>query len=242
MNCLNFNLNQSLLFILSFVSLISLQSLSQTATAQIVEETLDKDDLVIDESLPWAIKKWPHSKVVEVLDLASSVYGRIVIDRYGIDESGSAINQPYSRIKPGKVVLSSIWGSNLDGCYVETIVQAAPKADISPEATLPTLLEIGVGDRILALTPREGNPEIISYKYNYLDGANSQRNSIWHMNHRVFDLDSQHANRLINAPIEDLKARMHFGETKSISFEIDADTVERWQDVFAFNSSCQYIP
>ncbi len=237
-----FHFNKPLLLILSFACSICMQLTPHVVTAQTAEQLLDRDDLVIDESLPWGIKKWPQGKVIELLDLASSVYGRIVIDRYGIDESGAAIKQPFSRIKPGKVVLASIWGSNLDGCYVETVVQVAPKTNIPPQATLPTLLEIAVGDRILELIPREGNPKIISYRYNYLDGENSQRQSIWHMNHRIFDLDSQQASRLINAPIENLKARMHFGDTKSISFEIDANTVQRWQDIFYFNSSCQYVP
>ena len=232
---------KTILFISAFVGITLGQLNPQIANAQIVEESLDRDDLVIDSSLPWGIKKWPHSKIIEVLDLADSVYGLVVIDRYGIDESNSAITQPFSRIKPGKTVFASIWGSNLDGCYVETIVQAAPKNEINPEATLPTLLELGIGGRIVSFSPRETNPEIISYRYNYLGKNNSQQQSIWHMNHRVFDIDATTASRLSNAPIESVRARMHFGN-KTIPFDIGVDTVERWQDIFSFNSTCQYVP
>ncbi|MCC0178780.1 hypothetical protein I4641_17555 [Waterburya agarophytonicola K14] len=233
--------SKALLFIIFFVGLALTQLKPQITTAQVVEETLDKDDLVIDSSLPWGIKRWPYSKVIEVLDLSASAYGRIVIDRFGIDESLSPIKQPFSRTKPGKLVFASIWGSNLDGCYVETIVQAAPKNDINPEETLPTLLEIGVGNRIVKLTPRVTNPEIISYRYSYLGDDNSQQESIWHMNHRIFDIDADVASKLISAPVENVKARMHFG-SKTVPFEIGVDTVERWQDIFSFNSTCKYVP
>ena len=241
-HCNKYLLSKPLLLMLGFISLGLFQLTPPRVTAQIVEETLDKDELEIDENLPWGIKKWPYSKVVEVQDLAKSAYGRIVIDRYGIDESISPIKQPFSRIKPGKLVFASIWGSSLDGCYVETIIQAAPKNDIEPEATLPTLLEVGIDGEIIELVPRVANTEIISYRYNYLDGNSSQQNGVWHMNHRIFDIDSAQANKLMNAPIEDMKARFHFGSSKTIAFTIGADTVERWQDVYSFNSSCEYVP
>ena len=116
-----------LLLILTFISLVSIQLTPQPDPgASSGRKPLEKDDLTIDSSLPWGIKRWPYSKVIEVLDLAESAYGRIVIDRYGIDESDAPIKQPFSRTKPGKLVFASLWGSNLDGCYVETIVQAAP--------------------------------------------------------------------------------------------------------------------
>ena len=234
--------NTPLLLILTLIGLVSIQLTPQHTLAQVVEQTLEKDDLTIDSSLPWGVKRWPYSKVIEVLDLAESVYGRIVIDRYGIDESEAPIKQPFSRIKPGKLVFATLWGNNLDGCYVETVVQAAPKTNINAEATLPTLLELGINGQIIELTPRVTNPEIISYRYNYLDGKNAQQRGIWHMNHRIFNIDSAQANQLINAPVEDIKARFHFGSVKTVSFTIGADTVERWQDVYSFNSSCQYVP
>lgn len=83
--------NQSLLLAIGFISLVMMQLTPQPATAQVVEETMAKDDLVINSSLPWGIKRCPYSKVVEVLDLTDNVYGRIVIDRYGIDESKSPL-------------------------------------------------------------------------------------------------------------------------------------------------------
>ena len=219
---------------------ITVFATAQNATAQIVEETLNKDDLQIDSSLPWGIKKWPYSKVVEVLDLGT-VAGRVVIDRYGIDESLSPIKQPFSRIKPGKTVFATIWSNNLDGCYVETIVQAAPKNVIDPNATLPTLLELGIDGRLMKISPRQTNPEIISYRYSYLSNNNSQQEAIWHMNHRIFDLSSEQANALMNAPIEDIQARMYFGN-KTFPLEIGADTVERWQDIYSFNPDCVPVP
>ena len=50
---------KALLFILCFAGLTLTQLTPQVTTAQVVEETLDKDDLVIDSSLPWGIKIWP---------------------------------------------------------------------------------------------------------------------------------------------------------------------------------------
>ncbi len=235
-------ISKPFLFTVAVIGSIFMQFTTQSSTAQVAEETLEKDDLAIDSSLPWGVKRWPYSKVIEVLDLAESVYGRIVIDRYGIDESDAPIKQPFSRTKPGKLVFASLWGSDLDGCYVETIVQAAPKNNIEPEATLPTLLELAIDGQIIELIPRITNPEIISYRYSYLDGKNAQQRGVWHMNHRIFNIDSAQASRLINAPVEDIKARFYFGSTKTIAFTIGADTVERWQDVYSFNTSCEYVP
>ena len=246
MNCFQLNKHPIgkllFLFLLCCFSLISINILPQKTAAQVVEETLDKDELKVNENLPWGIKKWPYGKIIEVKDLAKSIYGRMVIDRYGIDESYAPVKQPFSRIKPGKLVIVSMWGSDLDGCYVETVIQVAPKNNINPEITLPTLIELAIGNEILELTPKLTNPQIITYRYNYLDGRNSQKRGLWHMNRRVFNLDSVQASKLINAPIEDVKARMHFGTVKTIPFKIGVDTVERWQDIYSFNSSCQYIP
>ena len=109
-HCNKYLLSKPLLLMLGLISLVWFQLTPPRVTAQIVEETLDKDDLEIDENLPWGIKKWPYSTVVEVQDLAKSAYGRIVIDRYGIDESISPIKQPFSRIKPGKLVFCFYMG------------------------------------------------------------------------------------------------------------------------------------
>ena len=230
------------LLLLASLANITIFAVPKTAQAQAVEETLNKDDLQIDSSLPWGIKKWPYSKVVEVIDLGT-VAGRIVIDRYGIDESFSPIKQPFSRIKPGKTVFATIWSNDFDGCYLETIVQAAPKKENRSQSNFTlTILKIGIdGERIMELTPRETNPEIISYRYSYLGDDNSQQEAIWHMNHRIFDLNSEQAQVLANAPIEDLSARMYFGN-KTLPLEIGADTVERWQDIYSFNPSCAPLP
>ena len=237
-----YSIGRRLLFCLCLTGFILLQFMPQKTSAQVVEETLDRDDLNIDKSLPWGVKRWPYSKVIEVQDLGDTTYGRVVIDRYGKDDSGGLVDQPFSKTKPGKFVFVSLWGSNLDGCYVETVVQIAPRTDIEPEATLPTLLELGFDGKIFRLPYKVTNPKIITYRYNYLDGDNAQQRGLWHMNHRIFPIDSNQANELINAPIQDIEARMHFGDSKTIPFTIGADTVERWQDIYSFNSSCQYVP
>jgi hypothetical protein len=234
-------LGKPFVLVIGLVSLILVKFPPQITFAQIVEETLKRDDLVIDQTLPWGVKQWPYGKVIEVLDLGDTVYGKVVIDRYGKDESGGFISQPFSRTKPGKFVFVSLWGSNLDGCYVETVVQIAPKNEIEAESTLPTLLEFGMDGQIFRLPYKETSPKIITYKYNFLDNNNIQKQALWHMNHRIFPVDSVQASKLINAPIQDIEARMHFGENKSIPFIIGADTVERWQDIYTFNSSCKYV-
>lgn len=234
--------SKPLLSIICGATLLMAHLKPQPIAAQIVEETLERDELNVDKSLPWGVKRWPYSKVIEVLDLGDTVYGRVVIDRYGKDESGGLVKRPFSNTKPGKFVFVSMWGSNLDGCYAETVVQVAPKNDINPEATLPTLLEFSVNGELVRLTYKVTNPKIVSYRYDYLGGNNSTQQGIWHMNHRIFPIDSTVAGKLINAPVEDIDARMHFGDSKTIPFTIGKDTVERWQDIYSFNSSCQYVP
>ncbi len=234
-------IGNGLLFTAYLLSLVLINLLPREASAQIVEESIKRDELNFSQDLPWGIKKWPYSKVIDVVDLGETVYGRTVIDRYGKDESGGFITQPFSRTKPGKFVFVSLWGSNFDGCYVETVVQIAPKNDIKAEATLPTLLEFSVGGRVFRLPVKETNPKIVTYRYNYLDEDNTPQQALWYANSRIFPVDSDQANGLMNAPIKDVEARMHFGENKSIPFTIGADTVERWQDIYTFNSSCEYI-
>ena len=231
---------QSLLWTAS-ASLFFLQSFLLQAQAQIIEETVRRDDLKVNSSLPWGIKNWSYGEVIEITDLGDSVYGRVVIDRYGKDESGSVVDRPFSSTKPGKFVFVSMWGSNLDGCQLETIVQIAPKRAIDPRLTLPTMVEFIVNGERFQLPHKASNPKIISYKYNYLNGSNGQEQALWHMNHRIFPIDSSQAAKLSAAPIENIDARMHFGDSKSIPFNIGKDTVERWQDIYSFNSDCRYI-
>ena len=221
--------------------LLLVSAVPDSATAQVIEAEVKKDELKVDSSLPWGIKKWSYGKVIEVRDLGDSIYGRVVIDRYGKDESGGVVKEPFSRNKPGKFIFVSMWGSNLDGCQVETVVQIAPKSSIDPRLTLPTLIEFVVNGERFQLPHKASNPKIISYKYNYLDGNNGEQQALWHMNHRIFPISSLQAEKLRAAPIEDIDARMHFGDSKSIPFTIGVDTVERWQDIYSFNSGCEYI-
>jgi hypothetical protein len=202
--------------------------------------TMAEDDLQTKQGLRWGGQKWPYSQIVEIQDsLVGSPVGRVIIDRHGIDKSDNGVlfNVPFSAPAPGKSVFVSLWGSKIEGCYAEMIVQVAPRQPIELETIVPTLLELGINGQIVQLVPQKSQPQVGSFDYTYLVDE-TQQSAIWYMSRQIFFMDSATANLLASAPAEDLKVRVNFG-SNSLIIPIGAETVRGWKQAYQFNPTCQ---
>lgn len=207
--------------------------------AQSIEATIAEDDLVTLEGLPWGGKQWPYSQTVEIQEsLVASPVGRVVLDRHGIDRSDSSFlfKRPFSSIEPGKSVFISLWGSKIEGCFAEMIIQVAPKQSISPDKIVPSLLELGIGNQILQLKPQQSS-SVQSYQYTYTKDQR-QYNATWYMVRQLFVIDSNIAKVLSDAKPQTIKARLNFGNN-SLIISLGEETTKRWKYTYGFNPACQ---
>jgi hypothetical protein len=220
-----------------------------------IESTMPEDDLDTVDGLSWAAGGWRFSRLIEVQDsLLNTPVGRIVIDRYGADNSTNdgiadlLVRTPFTTPEPGKFIVVSIWGSKIEGCYAEVVLQyAANASDESGSGFIPTMLEMGVGGQLIELTPQAGATGrygVTPYSYSQLVGSllgNSHyegtHGNIYTGRH-LFAIDSTIASVLSNAPAEDVNARITFRGGGSRTFPIGKKTVERWKGAYAFNPYC----
>ncbi|WP_392533554.1 hypothetical protein [Nostoc sp. C117] len=210
----------------------------------IAETSIGEDQLDTVNGMPWAGHKLPFDAVVDIKDsLVNSPLGKVVIERHGEDESGSVFKSPFDSPRPGRFVLVSLWGSKIEGCFVKMIVQSAPldgKANL--EELVPKLIELGIGDRILQLTPLPNiKPRGFSGQYTYTvyeNNTNYDRSSTWYMTDTSFAINADAANMLRTAPAKEIRGRLTFvnGDTKV--FPIGKANVQRWQEAYSFNNSC----
>lgn len=242
---------------IAFLSLLAHPVFSQTTAEGVITE----DDLDTVNGLPWGANNWDFSQVLDVQDaLTEAVVGRVVIDRYGLDRStaggliGTLIRHPFDSPQPNIWITVSIWGSQVEGCYVAVIFQYAPEEELNPDAVLPTQLDLGLGEQILSLYPQTGVPERTYYgEYTYQDeegfspaglglvlGTSRvvQRGGVLYMGRHVFGVDSYAASALSNAPAQETKARITFKNGDSIIVPIGEETVRRWRDAYGFNPYC----
>ncbi len=215
----------------------------EAAEEKIEIETIAEDDLATAGGIRWGGEKWPYSKLIEIQDsLVSSPVGRAIVDRHGIDKSDGSFlfKQPFSGIQPGKSVFVSLWGSKIEGCFVEMIVQVAPKKSIKPEDIAPKLLELGINGQIVQLTPQSDSIQVSSYNYQYEQQNGERRikkSDTWHMARQIFAVDADTANILSNAPDQELKMRINFAKN-SLIIPVGQDTVYYWRDAYSFNPTC----
>lgn len=233
----NRNLKLTIVFILSL--------LLGTATSAIADSealpTIAEDDLSTTGGLPWGGRNWTYSEPVEIQDgLVGTPVGKVVFDRHGVDKSNTSLlfKRPFSAIRPGKSVFITLWGSKIEGCFAEMIVQIAPKEEIPPETITPTLLELGIGGQILQIQPQQ-DASFRSYEYTYTEDK-SERRAIWYMVRQLFPVDGAVAAVLSNAEPQDIKARVNFGDN-SLIVPLGEETVKSWKDAYAFNPSCQAL-
>lgn len=226
-------------------ALFNLGIFSTIATAQEVEGAIAEDSLEFAEGTTWGGDDFPYSKVVEIKDaLVDSPVGRVVLDRHGV--GGKTVlgirSAPFTSPMPGGEVYISLWGSKIEGCFVQLIVQRAPMQQPTKESMAPKFLELGIGGRILQLTTQNVPPEFFTGNYVYpiytSSGTTRQGSGIWYMSRQLFSVDSTAASILSSAPADNIKARITYADRSSTILPIGKKTVERWQNAYSFNPSC----
>lgn len=217
------------------------------------EASIDEDSLNTVSGLPWGAHGWSFSKVTEVKDtLGGTVVGRVVIDRHGIDHSNSGglsglFKNPFSGPAPGKILFVSLWGSKIEGCYAELIIQAATTSGKDNEAItraiVPEKMEIGIKGQVVELDSQpESSGKRFSQDYTYTTYENNtqlQHPGTWYMTRNLFVIDSNVASILSNAPREKVKVRVTLANNDTEIFPIGEKTVGRWKDAYSFNPSCR---
>jgi hypothetical protein len=226
-------------------TLSTLLLLSVNFNSAIAQETseasLAEDDLGTKSGVSWGGGDWPYSKTVEIKDsLVNAPVGKVVLDKHGIDDSSGSwlYKEPFSSPEPGKSVFISLWGSKIEGCFTELIVQIAPKQQMAPESIVPKLIELGINGQIVQITPQKTGAKIGSFNYTYTEN-NRNYSATWYMSRHLFKMDGTIANILASAPSEEVKARVTFVNDDTTVIPIGKGTVERWKSAYSFNPSCK---
>lgn len=231
----------------------------QQAIAQVV---IDQDSLNIAKGIPWGAGGFPFSQVANIKDsLVDSIAGKVVIDRHGDGPSG--LGGPFSNPYPGRFVIVSLWGSNLDGCFLQVVVQKSPDdGQAELQQLVPKTLEIGVNNQIIELE-RNPSTKVRGFKVDYtytegggtsvgnligslLFGGNNQPaqnsgkkiSSNWYMANTLFAVDQGTANLLRSAQPKEIRIRLRFENGDARIIPLGKGTVEKWPEVYGFNSTC----
>jgi hypothetical protein len=214
----------------------------------------DKDDAAIYEDnlttaggLRWGGPKLPYRRTVDIKDsLVNTNLGKVAADRHGIN-AGTIVDLifgPYSAPYPGRSVYISLWGSKIEGCFAEMILQYAPtQGNFDAKNMAPKLLELGIGSQLLELPPQnQSEPKLFSQDYTYKvtrGQLETTYSSTWYMTRNVFVVDSTIANILSNAPQAEVRARLTMLDGSKILVPINKETVSSWKTAYGFNPACQ---
>jgi hypothetical protein len=226
---------------------------TQTAIAQIKEDSLDFRKILP----PWGANNWPYNEVVDIQDsLTDKVLGKVIIDHHGVAGTpvggglaqlitSSLMKDPFKEILPHAQVFISLWGSRVEGCFVDYILQYAASStqSIDLNTIIPTLLEIQVGEQTIELPPL---PQITeakqSYDYSYEISDNNNKKSTvqskWYMTRNAFVIDGAVASVLRNAPAGEVRTRLTLANGERLIVPIGENTVSQWKDAYSFNPSC----
>jgi hypothetical protein len=229
------------------LALMAANSLFHPGAIAKEEEAIFEDDLTTTSGLRWGGgRKLPFKKAVDIREgLINTPVGKVVADRFSKQAAAGAIydlfgSSPY----PEDQFLISLWGSKIEGCFVEMIVQFAPPGgEVDISAMVPKLLELGLGTQAVQLPPQTTvEPKLFKQDYSYNSssgGITRTYNSTWYMSRNLFVIDSQIADLLRNAPPAEARARLTFvnGETKL--FPIKKETVAGWKSAYGFNPTCR---
>lgn len=210
------------------------------------EAAIYEDDLNTADGLRWAGPKLPYRKTVDIKDsLVGVPLGKVAADRHGIGSSVSLFDLvagTFAHPVPGRAVYISLWGSKIEGCFVEIVVQLAPNNNNLEKADMvPTLLELGIGSQLLELPPQtNAEPKLLAADYRYF-AANleDEATGTWYMTRNTFVVDSSIAQILSNAPASEVRARLTMLNGQKILIPINKKTVASWKTAYAFNPSCQ---
>ena len=219
---------------------VMLSSLSTgDVIAQPAEVSVNEDALNTTGGVSWGGKGWPFSEVVDIRDsLVGTSVGRVVIDRYGSDNYSSLLRAPFAAPRPKRLVILSLWGSKIEGCFVELLVQYAPPTEFNPESIVPVSLEMGIAGRVVSLIPQSNTTgKYYIHEYSYKEGK-QEIIANWYMGRQIFSVDSVVATVLKKAPQEELRTRVTFSDGQSVLSLIGKETISRWQNVYSANPNC----
>jgi hypothetical protein len=226
-------------------------SLSHKALASV---DLSEDKLNTEEGLKWGGEGLPFNDVVTLRDsLVNSVVGKVVIDRHGEDKGSEGIlsifgiKTPFAGPNPGRLTIVTLWGSKEEGCFVKAIVHNAPKSDGGdPKGFVPVKMEVGVGDRVVKLTPApKSAPKTANSTYTYTkEYTNNYKDEVkaeapLYFAENTFAVNGKVADLFRNAPKGDAKIRLTFANGDTKIFPVGQNNVARWRDSYDYNSSCQ---
>jgi hypothetical protein len=233
--------------------LLSALLLASSATQVLAATEISEEKLNTEKSLTWGAEGLPFDDVVTVRDaLVNSVVGKLVIDRHGEDNgpeqttgllsglfNAISIRAPFAGPNPGRLTIVTLWGSKEEGCFVKAMVHNAPKGSSEANNFVPMKMEVGVGDRIVKLTPATKSvPRTASGNYKYTKDQTEQT-APFYFAENTFAVNAKVADLLRNAPTGDAKVRITFtnGETKV--FPIGSKNVARWRDTYGYNPTCK---
>lgn len=228
---------------ISNLPLVITSLLLMTPTA-LGEASIGEDALNTNQGMAWAGRGLPFDDIVKIEDsLVKAPLGKVVIDRHGEDPLGVLFKEPFSGPRPGRLAVVSLWGSKVEGCFVQVIVQyAPPNGKATLEGLVPQTLEVGINGQILRLKVRtDAKPKGFQGDYSYTEyenGANRQYSSTWYMTDNLFPVTASAAKLLASAPKEKIKARLTFADDTTKIVEIGAKNVDRWKEAYGFNSAC----
>lgn len=208
------------------------------------DNAIYEDNLTTTQGLQWGGKKLPFKKTVDIREsLVNTPLGKVTADRhiFGKDLDGSIFGRS-SRPAPGRSAFISLWGSKIEGCFVEMIIQHAPaegKAD--PTAIVPKLLEVGIGSQLVELPPQsEAQPKIFSQDYSYTSFFGKNKTSgTWYMTRNIFLVDAGIAKILSQAPDKDTRARLTLSNGNKVLIPIHKKTVKSWKTAYSYNPACK---
>jgi hypothetical protein len=249
--CIYISLFTSILLLSGLVSVLTPTAIAQrNFTDQ--EDQDDKssrpeDALNASTMLPWRAGNLPENRSFEIREsLVNTVVGRVVMSRQTLP-SGANQNQlikvPIFFLEPlpGSYSLIALWGSKIEGCFVEVIVQHAPMGDAANLPDLvPTLLEVGIGDQIVRLPPQAVTPKVFQSQYKYRVSQYQSENRTWYMTRNLFQIDAAIAGVLSNAPAKSTRARITLSNRETKLVEINPKVVAAWKEVFSFNPNCKF--
>jgi hypothetical protein len=227
---------------------INLSGGIQPAIAGKEDGAIYEDKLTTGDGLRWGGPSLPYRKAVDIKDsLVNLTLGKVTADRSS-EGGGKMLSEllfgPYESPTQGKTVVISLWGSKLEGCFLEMVVQHVPMGDrIDAESIFPKLLEMGIGSQLIELPPQSNvKPKVFSQEYSYTVGSEATKRSIsgtWYMSRTLFLVDAGIADILRNAPPGEVRVRLTMQNGSKILVPIKKETVASWKQAYSFNPTCQ---
>ena len=220
------------------ISILIISGLTLSLSHQVLADVdLPEDKLNTEKSLRWGGAGLPSDDIVILRDaLVNSIVGKVVIDKHGEDNrteestgflggllNSLTVRDPFGEPQPGRMTIVTLWGSKEEGCFVKALVHNAPKGDaVNPKGFVPVKMEVGVGDRVIKLTPAsKAIARAAGSNYTYVKEYTSNYTPVkaegsLYFAENTFAVNAKVADLFRNAPKGDAKIRITFanGDTK----------------------------